>query len=103
MPILSVTVSQEHGTVVLRPSGEVDHESAPVLTGAVREAEGDWQELMVDLSRVSFMDSAGLHALVALERRCREQGGHLALTGVRGQPARLLDLVGLTEVFTITG
>ncbi|MGK5498145.1 STAS domain-containing protein [Streptomyces sp. URMC 125] len=103
MPILSVTVSQEHGTVVLRPSGEIDHESAPALAGSVREAEGDWQGLVVDLSRVSFMDSAGLHALVALERRCRERGGHLVLTGVRDQPARLLDLVGLTEAFTIVG
>lgn len=103
MPPPPVAVSREHGTVTLRPSGEIDHETAPALTGAAREAEGEWRRLVVDLSEVSFMDSAGLHALIALEHHCRERGARLDLAGARHQPARLLELVRLAGIFTLAG
>jgi len=99
---LSVPVSRERGAVVLRPQGEVDYHTAPALTSAVEQVEGPWREVVVDLSRVPFMDSAGLHALLDLERCCRERGGHLVVKGVRGQPARVMELVGLTEYLAVT-
>ncbi|MFP8903364.1 STAS domain-containing protein [Streptomyces atacamensis] len=102
MPTLSVTIEYERGTVVVHPHGEVDYDSAPVLIGAVEEVEGEWYGMVVDLSRVPFMDSAGLHALIALERRCRERGSRLTVTGIQEQPARLLDLVSLGGFFATT-
>ncbi|MFP8903895.1 STAS domain-containing protein [Streptomyces atacamensis] len=102
MPTLSIAVEHEDGTVVVRPRGEVDYDSALVLTGAVEEVEGEWHGVVVDLSQVPFMDSAGLHALIALERRCREQGSRLTVIGIQEQPTRLLDLVSLGGFFTTT-
>ncbi|MDG9702598.1 STAS domain-containing protein [Streptomyces sp. DH37] len=99
MYMLSVPASCERGTLVLHPVGEIDLHTAPALADAVREVTGPWRELVVDLSGVSFMDSAGLHALIGLSKCCRERGGRLALTGVREQSARLLDLTGLSGVF----
>ncbi|PJE99628.1 anti-sigma factor antagonist [Streptomyces carminius] len=101
MRTLSVAVSHNQGTVVLRPHGDVDQDNAPTLTGALEKLEQPCRSLAVDLSQVPFMDSAGLHALLFLERRCRARGARLILTGVRDQPARLLDLVGLTGHFSI--
>nr|WP_238420842.1 STAS domain-containing protein [Streptomyces taklimakanensis] len=99
---MSVAVVRRHDTVVLRPHGDVDHDSAHSLTDALRELERrPLRGLSVDLSRVSFMDSAGLHALVSLDRHCRDRGIRLVLTGVPEQPARLLDVVGLAGFFAI--
>jgi anti-sigma B factor antagonist len=102
MRTLSVAVSRRHDTVVLHPRGDVDHDSAPALTGVLEDLEQPWQGLAVDLAGVPFMDSAGLHALLSLERGCRERGVPLTLTGVGEQPGRLLELAGLAEFFTVT-
>lgn len=102
MYMLSVPVSCERGTLMLHPVGEIDLRTAPALADAAQRAGKPWGELVVDLSGVSFMDSAGLHALIGLSKCCRERGGRLTLTGVREQPARLLDLTGLSAVFPVT-
>ncbi|MGK5447396.1 STAS domain-containing protein [Streptomyces radiopugnans] len=102
MYMLSVPMGWERGALVLRPCGEIDLHTAPALTEAARGVAEPWREMVVDLSGVSFMDSAGLHALIGLSQRCRARGGRLTVTGVREQPARLLDLTGLSEVFTTT-
>ncbi|GAA3651806.1 STAS domain-containing protein [Streptomyces chitinivorans] len=101
MHTLSVAITRQHDTVVLHPRGDVDHDSAPALTGVLEEIDQPWRGLAVDLSSVPFMDSAGLHALLTLERRCRDRGVPLTLTGVGEQPGRLLELVGLAGFFTV--
>jgi len=100
MNMFCVLIDWEDGVLVLCPQGEIDFHTAPALTEAVREAEGPWRDVVVDLSGVPFMDSSGVHALVDVLHRCRARGGRLTARGVREQPARLLDLVGLTGVFT---
>lgn len=101
MHALSVAVVRRADTVILRPHGDVDHDSAHTLTDVLAELDQPLRGLSVDLSQVSFMDSAGLHALISLEHHCRDRGVRLVLTGVGAQPARLLDLVGLAGFFAV--
>lgn len=61
-------------------------------------AEGG--KVALDLSTVSFMDSSGLSALVALMKRCRPGGG-LVLFGVRPAVLELLTLTRLNSVFPV--
>ncbi|AEW98593.1 STAS domain-containing protein [Streptantibioticus cattleyicolor] len=99
MHALSVTVSRRPGTVVIRPCGEVDFDTAPALVQALENADGAWRDVTVDLSRVGFMDSAGLHALITLHHRALAHHGRLTLSAVCGQPARLFQLVRLEGMF----
>jgi anti-sigma B factor antagonist len=54
------------------------------------------------MSGVSFVDSAGLGALVGSIRRTRELGGDVAVVCQRHVLLRLLFTVGLDRVVTIT-
>jgi anti-anti-sigma factor len=51
------------------------------------------EDVILDLSRVDFMDSHGVGAVVALMRRLSCKGLQLKVIGLHGQPLRLfLDL-----------
>jgi len=58
-------------------------------------------ELMVDLSRVTYIDISGMATLVEASRIAHQQGTHLALTGVQGQMRYLLEVSQLDQLFDI--
>lgn len=61
------------------------------------------RELMVDLSRVTSMDKSGVATLVEATRRARRQDTRLTITGLQGQPAYLLKVTQMDQLFDIAG
>ena len=57
--------------------------------------------IIVDLQRVSFMDSTGLGTLVGALKRVKEHDGTLALVCAQRAVMRVLTITGLTNVFPI--
>ncbi|MET7732109.1 STAS domain-containing protein [Streptomyces sp. NPDC005402] len=87
------------GITVLGLDGEIDHQSVRGLTRALAAAEGAvGQRVVIDLSRVTFMDSSGVNALIAAFQATEAAGGWLRLVVVRGAVLRTLQLVGLDTV-----
>jgi anti-sigma B factor antagonist len=94
----------EDGTDVFALTGDVDLATAPTLRGALTEAAaGGRHDLIVDLSRVSFLDSTGLGALIGAHKRAQENGGQIRLVAGEGQILRLLRITGLLDVFRVYG
>jgi anti-sigma B factor antagonist len=85
-------------TLVL--TGGMDLASAPDLTGELERLclEGA-EEIVVDLRGVGFIDSSGLHALLAAQRFCAEQRCRYFLIRLEGgQPQRLFDITGTLDL-----
>ena len=57
--------------------------------------------LVVDLSGLTFIDSTGLHELVVALKRQRARGGEIVLRAPSAQTMRVLEIVGLDQLFTI--
>ena len=57
------------------------------------------KQILLNLSRVSYMDSAGIGELVACYKRARENGGQLKLLNPSGKVFDLLQLTKLEEIF----
>jgi anti-sigma B factor antagonist len=55
----------------------------------------------VDLSDVSYMDTAGLATLIEAMRTARQQGTRLVLSGIQQQPGYLLKVTELDHLFEI--
>lgn len=78
---------------VLHLTGEIDIASGSVLSGAFQDLiDLGLREVIVDTSRVTFMDSTGFHALVEGKRLTHDVGMRLALI-VSPQVRRVLDLL----------
>ncbi|MFI0514932.1 STAS domain-containing protein [Streptomyces sp. WSLK1-5] len=87
------------GITVLGVDGEIDHDNVSGLTRALPPAEAaEGRRVVVDLSRVTFMDSSGVNALITAYQGARAAGGCLRLVVVRGAVLRTLQLVGLDTV-----
>jgi anti-anti-sigma factor len=76
---LAIRVLTQGGTVRVRVIGEVDLQTAPMLEEALLREVEIGSEVLLDPSEVSFIDSAGLHAIIAAAQRAKSNGGRLAL------------------------
>ena len=61
----------------------------------------DADALLIDLSDVPFMDSAGLGALIGGIRRTRENGGEVAVACSRASLTRLLHTTGFDRIVPV--
>jgi anti-anti-sigma factor len=84
---------------VIAPEGELDVARLDEFRAELFDAAGGGAAaVVVDLSRVSFIDSSALGAVVELHNRLRRSGRRLAVVAPRGSaPAVLLDLGGLRD------
>ncbi|MET7542281.1 STAS domain-containing protein [Streptomyces sp. NPDC005507] len=76
---------------------DLDLYSAPT----VREALSDHGRVVVDCSRLSFIDCTGLSALLAAARTAKAKGTELRLCAISRALARLLRLSHTAGAFTI--
>jgi len=99
---VQVRLDVTDGHTICRPVGALDAYSAPGLRGCMALL-ASVPKLVVDLSEVPFIDSAGLRALFASIRRVRDSGGQVAVCSAQPQVRGLLDAVALGTVMCVAG
>ena len=84
--VLSVRLEPNGNELVVRVSGELDIASAKTFSDEVRQAsDSDASAVILDLSEVSFIDIAGIRALVFASAQSRSNGDRLRM--LRGSEA----------------
>lgn len=100
--LLRLVVENRNGDVFIRAVGELDMSSAPSLTAAAKDAIGDgYRLLLLDLSGLSFLDSTGLSALLAIHRKAEARDGHAAIIAPSANALRVLEMLGVEQVLNI--
>jgi anti-sigma B factor antagonist len=93
-----------HGdTVIARLSGEVDMSNSGDLASAITSAAtNEVMAVVVDLSDVDYLDSAGIHLLFRLREALSARGQRLALVIPSASSVRdTLRLAGVTDLVEI--
>ena len=98
--VLEITVEHHDGYVLCRPAGELDAYTVAQFREALT-ALGEEKYVLVDLSDVPFMDSAGLGALIGGIRRARENDGDVAVACNRPAITRLLHTTGFDRIVPV--
>jgi anti-sigma B factor antagonist len=92
---------------------QIGHVSVVDLSGKITIGEGDValrervhslldgsnKNIILNLEKVTYMDSAGIGELVACYKRAKEKGGTVKLLNPSGKVYDLLQLTKLEEVF----
>lgn len=91
------------GTVVFRLSGELDMATSTSFQQAVsaRLSEPEIARATLSLAGLTFTDSAGLTALVAIQEQADRDGVPFVLTGVSRQVRRLMEVTSMLSLFDI--
>ena len=99
MSLGDVQISLEGRAVVVRVSGEIDLSNAAAIEQAIVLATPNHAELvLLDLSEVDYLDSAGIHLVYRLREKLQGRGQSLKLVMEGHSPAGdALKLAGVME------
>lgn len=87
---------------IIALEGEVDVYTAPQLKQQmISLLEEGAREVVVDLSRVDYLDSTALGVLIGGLKRLREMDGNLALVCPSPRIRRVFEITGLDKIFDI--
>jgi anti-sigma B factor antagonist len=83
-------------------SGRIDSSNAAEFEGSLREMMGNSRHnLVLNLSGVTYMSSAGLRTLVSTLKECKRKNGDVRLAAPSERVAEVLSLAGLDSLFKV--
>jgi anti-sigma B factor antagonist len=94
-PQFDVSIQRLSATAVVRVSGELDIATVPALTDVLRGLEQPCDRVVLDLSRLTFIDSTGLTLAVTEYQRAAREGVELVLAGATENVLEVFRLTGL--------
>jgi anti-sigma B factor antagonist len=92
------------GATVLHVAGRVNSANAPELGERLQGllAKG-CRSIIVDLSRLVHMTSAGFRSLLRAEKQAAEVGCTVILCGLHGLTLELFEIGGFLDMFSVAG
>ena len=89
---------EPHGaSVVVSVQGELDITSSERFDDCLSEAAAESDQVILDMSKVDFMDTTALAVIVSHWRRHADEGGRFLLAGARYRYTKALWITGLAD------
>ena len=98
---METTIKEFKHCNVIEIKGRVDSSTAPQLTQTLNKITKDGHfKLVLDMSELDYMSSAGFRAMLAAQRNCKRYNrGEVVLAVVPERIREALELAGFTELF----
>ena len=97
---MKVLRKQFANALVLTLEGRLDHETTPEfreeILGAVRQAAGQELTIVLDLSRLEYLSSAGLNSLIIASRTARKEAVNIHAAGLQTMVRETWEISHLT-------
>lgn len=87
------------GIYTIRLHGELDLVGAQGLKAVLAKLAYRW--LILDLERLTFVDSSGLNFFLGLQVECETSMRRLSLLNVPESTRKVMDLLGITDLFDL--
>src|SRR5262245_34626583 len=90
-------------TLVLAPAGRIDHADAfqEALAPFMQRCAAGQDQLVLDLSRVDYISSAGLRVLMLARKQAKHQGGTLVVATLQPVVKEIFEISRFTIVFDV--
>jgi anti-sigma B factor antagonist len=96
-----LAVEEQGSTLFLRPRGEFDLAAVGRVENALGRVFGATSRVVVDLRRLTFLDSAGLRTILRANERARAGAFELVVVRPRGTANRVFTLTRVGEELTM--
>lgn len=99
---MSVKIETKNGLTVCHVEGEIDINSSPGIKKSFDKVlSSKTPKIIVNLSKVTYVDSSGLATLVEILKNMRSYGGRLRLTNLSSKVKSLFEITKLEKLFEI--
>ena len=101
---MEITQRVEGDITVFLPDGRIDTLAADEMDQALQAAvAGGSHKIVVDMSGVDYISSAGLRSLAAVLVRCRDEGGDMKLAALNERVTRVFNIIGFDLLMSLHG
>jgi anti-anti-sigma factor len=100
-PALSLSLTSQGDTAVIAVAGEIDIDTAHLLTEIVDPVSADLSCVVIDMANVTFFSAAGLNALLRARQTVNGLGGRLVLRAPSRATQRILTVTNTDRAFEI--
>jgi len=97
VPTFTVDTGEVDGGVRVILSGDLDLSTAKQAEQAIEEAERGVSLIVIDLRRLSFMDSTGLRVIVSADKRAKRSGRRAVIVQGPSAVRRVFEITRLGE------
>ncbi len=97
---MQVEKTQNHGDVTLWITGRLDTSTASQLETEIQNSMEGITSLVLDLSKLDYISSAGLRVLLSAHKKMLPKGG-MVIRNVCESVMEILALTGFTDFLTI--
>ncbi|NLX09271.1 MAG: STAS domain-containing protein [Chloroflexi bacterium] len=99
---MNISQREQNGVVIYTLDGRVDSEGAVDLDLALQTTttEGKYR-IVLDMSQVRYINSAGLRTLADILTQCKENGGDLRLVDLNPKVQRVFQIIGFDKFFMV--
>ena len=97
-----ISIKQIDDVTVVSLSGEINSVSAPGVQNEVMPLAETADKILLDMTEISYMSSAGLRILLALYRQTSARNAHVVLVGVNDDIQNVMSVTGFLQFFTIS-
>ncbi len=84
---------------IVSVQGDIDSKTAPTFQDMLLPICSSSNNLVLDMSQVTFMSSAGLRVLLALYRRAAQENSYLVLVGLSEELQDTMSATGFLDYF----
>jgi anti-anti-sigma factor len=99
---MEITQRVEGDVTVFLPDGRIDTLAADEVDKTLQSAVvGGNNKIVVDMSKVDYINSSGLRALAAALVKCRDEGGDMKLAALNERVARVFEIIGFDILMSL--
>ncbi len=97
-------VEPDRESVRVVPFGELDLDTVREVEEHLLELQQNgFREVVLDLRNLTFIDSSGVHVIVAADRLARRDGTHFALIAGPSAVQRVFEIAGIEDMLRFRG
>ncbi len=91
----------EDNVVIVQPAGRLDSTSSPEFEQFLLAKTADHNLLIIDLSRLDYISSAGLRVVLAGAKRSKSANGRMLLCGMKGVIHQIFEVSGFLKILEV--
>ncbi|TCS84082.1 anti-sigma F factor antagonist [Tepidibacillus fermentans] len=95
-----IEIEMEKSTLIVRLQGELDHHTSEKIREKIEKEleKGIAKNLLLNLEKLTFMDSSGLGMILGRYKKIRQLNGKMSICCVRPSIYKIFELSGIFKI-----
>ena len=98
---MTYEITSPHPDLTVTVQGRLDTLTSPKLESELEPSIAKAKNLVLDLTGVDYLSSAGLRLLLTLQKRFKKEGGNFKLRGIQPGVMEILRMTGFLKILSI--